>query len=234
MNTKKPHSIYGATDPRDLPAYGIVEAAHYLGIPKSTLRAWVLGQRNRAGRDFRPVIEPADKDTRLLSFFNLIEAHVLDALRRKHEIPLQKVRPALEYLRKLDTDKHPLASNQFATSGLELFVEKYGALVNLSKQGQMEMKEFLIAYLKRVERDSSGLPIRLYPYTRKKALDEPRAIVIDPLIAFGRPIVSGTGVPTAVIADRYKAGESLSDLAADYEVQPWQVEEAIRCEFQAA
>ena len=222
------------SDPRALPAYGIVEAAHYLGIPKSTLRAWAFGQRDRDGHDFRAIIEPADRKKRLLSFFNLVEAHVLDALRRKHDVPLRKVRRALDYLKTIESSRHPLASSQFATVGLDLFVEKYGDLINLSKQGQVEVKELLLAYLKRVDRDDSGLPIRLYPYTRKKLLDEPRAVVIDPSISFGRPVVIGTGIPTAVIADRYKAGESLQELAEDYEVQPLLIEEAIRCEFQAA
>ena len=31
-------------DLREMPAYGINEAAHYLGIPKATLRSWVLGR----------------------------------------------------------------------------------------------------------------------------------------------------------------------------------------------
>ena len=233
MNARK-RSIYGTSDPRDLPAYGIVEAAHYLGIPKSTLRAWAFGQRNSDGRDFRAIIVPADPKKRLLSFFNLVEAHVLDALRRKHEMPLQKVRRALEYLNRVDSGPHLLASKQFATVGLDLFVDNYGALLNLSMQGQIEIKELLVAYLKRVDRDARGLPIRLYPYTRRKTLEEPRAVVIDPTISFGRPVVSGTGIPTAVIADRYKAGESLQELASDYEVPPLQIEEAIRCEFQAA
>jgi DNA-binding transcriptional regulator YiaG len=58
-------------DLREMPAYGIVEAAHYLGIPKATLRSWVLGRHYPTGtgkRFFRPIIELADKEQRLLSF----------------------------------------------------------------------------------------------------------------------------------------------------------------------
>ena len=33
------------TDPRDVPAYTVGEAAHYLGVPKSTMRSWFAGQR---------------------------------------------------------------------------------------------------------------------------------------------------------------------------------------------
>ena len=46
--------------------------------------------------------------------------------------------------------------------------------------------------LDRIERASSGNPIRLFPYSRmpKQSAQQPTVVVIDPLIAFGRPIVS--------------------------------------------
>ena len=40
---KKMIDLYGGRDPRELPAYGIPEAAHYLHIPVATLRTWVRG-----------------------------------------------------------------------------------------------------------------------------------------------------------------------------------------------
>ena len=56
------------------------------------------------------------------------------------------------------------------------------------------------------------------------------AVVIDPYVSFGRPVLVGTGIPTAVIAARYKAGESVDDLADDYGRSREEIEEAIRCE----
>jgi uncharacterized protein (DUF433 family) len=55
--------------------------------------------------------------------------------------------------------------------------------------------------------------------------------VIDPQVSFGRPVLVGTGIPTAVIAGRYKAGESMDALADDYGRQRFEIEEAIRCEL---
>jgi uncharacterized protein (DUF433 family) len=77
---------------------------------------------------------------------------------------------------------------------------------------------------------------RLYPFTRKRAdrqslLAEPKLVMIDPEIQFGRPVLTGSGIPTLVIADRYKAGESIADLARDYHRPEEQIEEAIRCEL---
>ena len=163
---------------------------------------------------------------------NLVEIHVLDAIRRQHSVSLKKVRTALNYLQQRFPSKHPLAEQTFETDGLNLFIQKYGHLINISQDGQLAMKNLLEAYLHRIERDPSGIPIRLFPFTRKRQIDEPRAVVIDPYISFGRPVLAGTGIATAVIAERYKAGESVDDLAKDYDRQRDEIEEAIRCELQ--
>lgn len=96
--------------------------------------------------------------------------------------------------------------------------------------------------MRRVERDAGGVAVRLFPFTRKRPLasiskarlEEPRFIVIDPRVSFGRPVLAGTGVPTGGIAERYKAGESVDDLAHDYARDRLEIEEAIRCELEAA
>jgi uncharacterized protein (DUF433 family) len=219
---------------REEPAYGIVEAAHYLGIPKATLRSWVLGRHYPTGtgkRFFRPIIELADKDQRLLSFENLVEAHVLDAIRRAHGVAFWRVRKAVEYLTTKLGSRHPLAEQRFVTDGVDLFVEVFGQLVNISREGQLAIKDLIETYLRRVERDQIGAPIRLYPFTRERKPDEPRIIVIDPSISFGRPVLVGTGIATTIIAQRYKAGESIEELAKDYGRSRFDIEEAIRCEL---
>ncbi|MGH9863440.1 MAG: DUF433 domain-containing protein [Candidatus Acidiferrales bacterium] len=233
--TKRSFTLYGGRDPRRLPAYSIAEGAHYLRMPKATLRSWVVGRfyATEAGRRFfRPLIVPPDNGANLLSFMNLVEAHVLDAIRREHEIPLGKVRKALEYLKRQFPSQHPLADQRFETDGLDLFVEKYGQLINLSQGGQLAIRNLLQAHLRRVEWDESGFAVRLYPYTRKREPEEPKVVVIDPFVSFGRPILVGTGIPTSVIAERYKAGESIEQLAGDYGRKQLEIEEAIRCELQ--
>lgn len=222
-------------DPRELPAYGIVEAAHYLQIPPATIRSWVVGRyypTQSGKRFFKPIIVLPDKARPLLSFMNLVEAHILDAIRRQHEVQLQKVRAALEYLNSKFPSKHPLADQKFETDGLDLFVERYGELINISQEGQLAVRKLIQAHLSRIERDAIGIPISLYPFTRRRALDEPKAIVIDPYVSFGRPVLVGTGIATAIVAERYKAGESMDDLADDYGRRRSEIEEAIRCELQ--
>lgn len=225
-------------DIRALPSYGITEAAHYLRIPRTTIRDWASGRyyRGKVSERFsKPIILAPGSQTKLLSFFNLVEIHVLDAIRRKHNIPLEKVRIAVNYLSKQFPSKHPLADQEFETDGLNLFIKKFSQLINITQQGQLAMQEIIQAHLHRIERDLSGIPVRLYPFTRKRDLqelqEEPKAVVIDPQVSFGRPVLTGTGIPTAVIAERYKAGESVDDLADDYGRKRLEIEEAIRCEL---
>lgn len=219
----------------EMPSYGIPEAAGCLLIPVTTLRAWFLGQhyQSAAGRRlFKPPLNIAQRTPPLLSFINLVEAHVLDAIRRHHGVTLQNVRKALAYLEKHFPSACPFADQRFETDGLDLFVEHYGALINISSQGQGTMRELVAAYLRRVDRDPKGVPIRLFPYTRHREPDEPKAVMIDPRVSFGRPVLVGTGIATEIIAERYKAGESIDDLADDYGRQRWEIEEAIRYELQ--
>jgi uncharacterized protein (DUF433 family) len=168
----------------------------------------------------------------MLSFFNLVEAHVLDAIRREHGIPLPKVRVALDYLARSFPSEHPLATQEFESDGLSLFLEKFGQLINVSQAGQLAMRKILEAHLRRIDRDPQGFARRLYPFIRKGRPDEPKVVVIDPYVSFGRPVLAGTGVPTAVIADRYKAGESIDSIADDYGRDRLEIEEAIRSELQ--
>lgn len=220
-------------DRREIPAYPLTEAAHYLRMPQATLRSWVAGRHyptERGRRFFKPLITPPEEGRLVLSFINLVEAHVLDAIRRLYEIPLYKVRKALDYLQKTIHSKHPLAEEAFETDGMDLFIRKFGELVNVSKDGQLEMQRALESYLKRIDRDSHGLPLRLYPFTRRRELTEPKVVVIDPQISFGRPVLAGTGIPTAEIAERFNAGEKIEELAEDYGRRAIEIEEAIRCE----
>ena len=231
--------LYRKTDPRHVPTYTAAEAAHYLYVPVATLRSWVFGRSYRTvggPRRFEPVIALTDPKQRLLSFTNLVEAHVLAAIRRKHGITLANIRFAIEHLRDRYKIDHPLANVQFKTDGLSLFIEVLDQLVNVSLQGQVAIREVMEAHLQRVEHDENGLAARLFPFTRFGTAGgpQPRTVMIDPRVAFGRPVLAGTGIPTAVLADRYKAGESIAELAADYECDSVMVEEAIRCELAAA
>ena len=213
-------------DVRYMPCYSVSESAFYLRLPVSTLRAWVGRQRG-----FEPLIALAQDKPPSLSFVNLVEAYVLAAIRRKYVISMTKVRRAIEYISEKFHSEHPLADKEFETDGLHLFVREYGTLINITQEGQIELEEIVKQYLKRIGRDTKGLPVSLYPFSRTGEPDEPRLIIIDPQIAFGRPVLATKSIPVEVIAERYRAGESIADLTYDYDCTQKEIEEAIRCEL---
>lgn len=221
------------TDPREQPAYSIAEAASYLDMPAATLRSWVLGrsyQTSTGSRFFQPLIDLADKQKRCLSFYNLIEAFTLNAMRRTdHHISMPNIRKALDYVRRRLKEKRPLLTERFLTDGVDLFLDKYGQLVAVSKDGQLAMRAIMMDSLRHVRRDSQGMPNKLYLFTAPAA--KPAAeIAIDPRIAFGNPVLDGTGISTAILAQRYKAGDSIDELAEDFGLSRDAVEQAIRYE----
>lgn len=232
---KKTVDIYRGRDPREIPTYGIYESAHALKIPPDTLTSWIRGRNyptQHGTKRFEPLIKLPDADLPLLSFINLVEAHVLDAIRYKDKIPLVSVRSAITHLREKYDSAHPLVEFEFQHDGVDLFTEMERDIVNVSREGQLAMREIITAYLKRIARDPQGSAIALYPYLKRypQQVEEKKLVLIDPRISFGKPVLVSVGVPTAVVADRHSAGETVVDLAEDYGCQTSEIEKAIEYE----
>jgi uncharacterized protein (DUF433 family) len=225
-------TIHSDQNPAEAPAYSLADAAHLVRTPHSTVRAWCLGQGQRQAdgkRQFNPVIELDDPEGRYASFRNLVELHVLVAIRRQYNISLQNTRRAVSFMRERLGGEHPLASQRMLTDGKDLLVREGGRLLNVSRAGQVEM-DIVSAFLERIEFDAGGALLRLYPFTTTSIEEAPKIIVVDPRVQFGRPCLFGTGIPTDVLLDRFLAGEAIAGIAADYEVDPQLVEGAIRFE----
>lgn len=239
-------AMYGS-DPRELPLYSLADTSRYLKINLRTLASWVHGRRytldDGSSKFWSPVINLPEPAKPLLSFYNLVEVHVLLAIRRIHNVQFRKVRSALDYLETQFNVAHPLATEDFWTDKFDLFVRKSGDLICASKHGQQVIEEAVKQYLHRIERDIDLTPFRLYPFSReitfrtnnfkdnrRKLESMPKHILIDPLVAFGRPTLAETGVATNVIAGRFKAGEPLRTIARDYDVTEAQVKEALKYE----
>lgn len=59
-----------------------------------------------------------------------------------------------------------------------------------------------------------------------------RPIRQDPRIGFGQPCLTGTGLKVRIIFERFVSGDSVEELARDYNITRRQVQDAIR--FEAA
>ena len=218
------------SDIRNQPAYPLAEAARYLKVAPATLRSWVVGRpypRADGVGHFDPLIHPPTEQPPILSFWNLIEAHVLRSLRTEHGVSIQDVRQALAYAeRSLKVDRL-LLRKELCTDAGQLFLEYYGKLINLSTSGQFAMRKLFEEHLKRVDWDEWQFPVRLYPFASSNIPITDRPIAIDPQIAFGRPVIIRNSVSTGAIADRIDAGEAVEDLVTDYDLSVDEIEEAL-------
>lgn len=210
-----------------LPAYSATEAARFLEIPKTTVRAWIRGQHyhiKSGERLFKRVIIPADEEGGYLSFINLIELMVLEELRKRFTIPLSTVRLAIQNARNYFKTEHPLADLKLLTDLRDVFVEQFGTYLDLSRPQQTVMKEILESCLLKIDNDASGIPRKLYPKGKSGVVE------IDPLINFGRPSITGVGIATEVIFERHRSGETTDFLASDYRCDHNLIESAIEYE----
>jgi uncharacterized protein (DUF433 family) len=215
-------------DRLELPLYGLSEAALYLRIPIKTLEYWAFGRK-----PILPLIRAASKQPRSLSFMNLLECHMLASMRSLYDLRLPKIRRAVAHLNKTTGFAHPLIERPLYTDRIDLLIKEIDRLVNISRGGQLVIPGIVEAHLERVEYDKKLGIFKFYPFVRERSASEPKFIVINPALGFGKPVVAGTGVSTAVIASRFNARESIPELAKEYGLEEKQIEEAIRWETRA-
>jgi uncharacterized protein (DUF433 family) len=217
MGRKQQTRVSG--DLREYPRYSVEEAARYLHIPESTLAAWVRGYK-RQGKHCEGILKLADHERGLLSFFNLAEAYVLRFARRR-DVPLDRVRLAMEYIREHSSHPYPLLRRDFATRGKSIFIRELGIPVNASMHGQFGIEEVLKQHLRGIKRGPDGLPQELHPLLNKK-------ISINPNYSSGEPVVTGTGIMVSILAARSGAGDDPDEMARDYGIQRTTIEQAIK------
>jgi uncharacterized protein (DUF433 family) len=212
----------------DEPAYGLPEAAAYLKVPPATLRYWLTGFSKRPA-----VIAAVELAPIRLSFFNLLECHALAGMRKIYNLRLPKVRAALRKVAEKFPQPHPLVNEIFLTDRKDLFIQRMGQVINVSQPADQLNLDFYRMHLERVLIDPKGL-FHFFPFVVAPSSSEPKSIEINPLVGFGKPVLTGTGISTAIIASRFNARESVTSLAEEYGCTPQQIEEALRWERSAA
>lgn len=218
-------------NPWEIPNYSIEEGSRYLHVPESTLRYWIIGDPGAA-----PLTTVYSRNPLLLSFKNLVECYVLESLRNIHDISLKRIRKDVEELRREMPSKYPLADYQLATRGTKkIYLEDDdNRLFSLTAGGQGAFREILEPFLKRVDRNTQGIAERLFPFTRveyqKNPNAAPRIVVIDPNVAFGKPVLVDSRISTSFLLSRKRGGTSIRQLAADYGRTEKEIEEAIYLE----
>ena len=218
--------IYSGQDPLEMPLYTYADASRYINIPSSTVHSWSQGSHQK-GKFYKPLINASGDDILPLSFHNLVELYVLSALRSFHQISSTKIRQALNNAKSKLGKERVLLSEELFTFGRDMFIEDLGDVINLNKGNQIVLKDILKNYLKRVQRDDAKIPIKLFPMIEGLSDRDHNPVSIDPQVSFGRPVVTGTGISTKVIASRINAGESPETVASDYKLSVDKVTEVL-------
>jgi uncharacterized protein (DUF433 family) len=200
-----------------VPNYSSVEAALYLRLKLQDVRRWVVEGVVRS---------PSGG----ISFLNILELHILKGLRREFGLPLQRIRRALEEYNLTEYSDHPFLDPRLETDGIHLFLHDGDEYLNLNRPRQKGIPEILSTYLQRIDRLPNG-EFQFFPFIVGEDAQEPRTIQMSPNIAFGRPVIANTGIATDVIAGRFRARDSIADLAEEYAVPPAMIEDAVRWEL---
>jgi uncharacterized protein (DUF433 family) len=216
-------------DLRELPTYTIPEAAAFLGLPVRTLRSWYLGTD--------PIFRPSAKvgGIPLLSFFDLVDAHIVQVARRNHKVPMSRIRDGIRQMRKEGSKtRHPLQDENIRIFARQLVLVHPGGrgrrrqITNISRHGQAGIPSVIEKFMKRIVRDSAGMPTGLYPWRLPDKTNRTRPVAIYPDVMSGRLVLSGTRVPVALLQSEVLAGNSPEHLAKEYRVPVKRIKEALR------
>lgn len=225
----------------DIPLYTTAEAARFLGVPTSTFATWAKGYvRRPPGRPAvigEPIVtcRSAKQGYPTVPFVGLAEAMIIAAF-RSAGVSLQHIRRAVDVIQREIGLDHALASERLYTDGAVILFDyaeserdrELGGLTEVITR-QRVFAPVIEEYLKRIEYGRDGWAARLVSPTT----DHP-VVVIDPERSFGQPIFIHGGVRVEDVLDRWRAGESLSDVAEDFGVPPKDVEDILRVALPAA
>lgn len=107
-----------------------------------------------------------------------------------------------------------------ATSGTAFLWNEDGEWIDLGTGGQGTFKDIVVLYLKTVDFDPTGIAARWRPTLH---------VVLDPRVQAGAPVVEGTRVPTATIAELAE-DQSLDEIAKEYDLPLAKVKAAVAFE----
>jgi uncharacterized protein (DUF433 family) len=216
-------SVLGLAEEYTVPLYSQAEAARIIDEPTNTVRNWAQGYayRTTAGPQTAEglITVAADRiGRRSLPFIGLAEAYVIASV-KKAGVPMQRIRPAIEAIRREMGTAEALLSERLKTDGVELlfdYVEDDGAdqrglAVVRNKQGVF--RDVVADYLQTISY-SHGLVESFRP------IRYAGSVFVDPRINSGRPSFVESGVRLVDVEGRIAAGEPLADIADDYDIDP--------------
>jgi uncharacterized protein (DUF433 family) len=212
----------------DRAIYSYPDVDRLVGLHSGTARRWLEGYE-RSGRFYEPVLraEPTGDDA--VTWGEMVEARLLAEFRSR-DVPVQRLRPAINRLR-TEFGRYPLAHARpfLDVDGREL-VRIVQEQVGLERQLQLVVvRNGQLVLAESAERFSTAVEYvgdivgRLKPDVRTPD------VLMDPRRSFGQPSVRN--VRTESLAEDFRAGTTREELSDLYDLSPEQVDGAIRFEL---
>lgn len=210
-------------------AYTVPEAARIVGMTPLRLRRWLLGYDHDGKREaalWNPQYDPEDEDGMILGFRDLVEARIVNALRKKG-IGLPTIRTCMDRARTIIGQDRPFSTSQFKTDGKTIFLE---ITRDLAEPQLVDLKMRQGVFSRVVTPSLADLDFGPGGAERWWLLHGKRSIVADPERSFGQPIVAAHGVTTARLAQAVHAEGSVARAAQLFEIKPRLVRDALAYE----
>lgn len=138
---------------------------------------------------------------------------------------MSKVKLAAAYLKTLGADFKLFAHKSFFHDHSEIYVIWESKLLSLSEGGQTVDREIIREGLIQVTYGGDNYAEVYYPRMHGRSQKD---IALSPSRNYGRPFLNDSGLSVEAIQARFSAGESISDLSADYAVDLKCIEQALR------
>jgi len=216
----------------DREMYTEAEAARLLRVPQNTLNYWLEGGEQR-GRQYKPVIRVQPRGSRAsVTWAEFVEAGLLREYRRTHGVPMAELRAFIDRIRQEFGVPYPLADRRPYVSGKELLSEAQD-VAGLSAdfclvavvRGQYVLTPPADSFYKRVtwQGDTAAA---------WRPHDDPHSpVLMRPDSRFGRPSVKG--ISTEAIWEHSEAGETVDDIASEFDLADDDVRWALAYEISA-
>lgn len=212
--------------------YTEAEAARLLRVSQNTLNYWLEGGQFR-GHRYMPVIREQPRGSRApVTWAEFVEAGLLREYRRTHGVPMAELRRFIDLMRAEFSVPYPLADRRPFVSGRELLAEVQDASELAAEfclvayvRGQFVLTPPADSFYKRVTWEGD-LAAAWRPH------DDPQSpVLISPGTRFGRPAIKG--ISTEALWEHEQDGETISEIAADFNLEDEEVRWALAYETSA-
>jgi uncharacterized protein (DUF433 family) len=191
--------------------YTVAEVSRLTDLHPNRVRSWFKKRSDGSGAGpiFDSDYQPIDGDY-AVSFYDLIDVLVAGAFRDQFHVPMQVIRRAHALLQKRLDTKHPFCHNDLYTDGRAIFLCAAHELKEDVLSEVVSRQQFFLHVRERLDH------IDYHEITKlARRWKIAKGVVVDPLVALGKPTVENSGVTTYVIANQYEANARDGVLVAD-------------------